>query len=113
MRDNKVIKMDKNKYALKTGKAGEQQLDGLDAAFGDKTREFLQQLSISTRLHIADIGCGIGNVAIWIANEVKQNGGMVYAIDESEEQLSLAKEKAKKENVDNIQFIKTSAYDLT
>lgn len=50
---------------------------------------------------ILDIGCGEGTITIPIAKKVKS----VTGIDSSENMLKILKEKAKKENMDNIDTI--------
>ena len=50
---------------------------------------------------LCDLYCGIGTIGIFASNKVKQ----VYGIEIVEEAVEAAKENAKKNNVDNIEFI--------
>ena len=50
---------------------------------------------------LCDLYCGIGTIGIFASNEVKK----VYGIEIVEEAVEAAKENAKMNNVDNIEFI--------
>lgn len=106
-------KKQKDQYTLITGEKGQQQLDALDRTFGKESRKFLMQLAISKHKVIADIGCGVGNLSIWMAKQVSNQGGKVLAVDEAEGQLRVAKARAAQLGVTNIEFIQASAYDLS
>ena len=59
--------------------------------------------NISTKKNIIDIGTGSGCIAISLAKELKRN--IVYALDNGDAILELAKQNAKKNNV-QINFLK-------
>ncbi|GKX29708.1 hypothetical protein SH1V18_21880 [Vallitalea longa] len=58
--------------------------------------------------NILEIACGTGIVSFGIADAVKK----VTAIDISKEMIDVAKEKAKKMNVENIEFQVADGYNL-
>jgi SAM-dependent methyltransferase len=61
-------------------------------------------------MRVADIGCGIGTVACWMAGQVGQ-AGHVVGVDASAAQLAVAREHANLAGLDNMTFIEGSAYD--
>lgn len=99
-------------YRLKTGKSGEAQLDLLDKMFGSESRKFLLEVGVQKGMQIADIGCGIGNLSFWLAEQTGPQGH-VYAIDNNVAQLEVAKERAKQRGIENISFHHLDVYDLT
>jgi len=100
------------KYRLKTGKSGEEQLDNLDKMFGMASREFLYQIGLQKGMQIADVGCGVGNLSLWLAEQVGSEGH-VFAIDNSQEQLNIAKDRAMQRGVKNISFHLADVHDLS
>lgn len=63
----------------------------------DEIRSYIKNFS---NLEILDVGAGTGAFSIPIANE----GGKVYAVDSSFNMLETFKERAKKENLNNIHY---------
>jgi ubiquinone/menaquinone biosynthesis C-methylase UbiE len=99
-------------YRMKTGKEGEIQLDGLDNAFGKETRRFLRSLDIKPGMHIADVGCGSGNISFFLS-ELVGPSGQITAIDQSEKQLALLQERAAERGITNIHCEQASVLDLS
>ena len=54
-----------------------------------------------------DVGCGVGNISLLVANRFKK----IYALDFSKEMLKSLKNEAKKRDIDNIQTINLSWED--
>jgi len=96
-------------YILATGDAAAVRLRLLDEIFGPGTREFLTAIGLRPGWRVADIGCGIGLVALWIAEQVGQKG-QVFAVDVSAEQLRVAESNAAAAGLKNISFHQASAY---
>ena len=96
-------------YILATGDAAAVRLRLLDEIFGPGTREFLTAIGLRPGWRVADIGCGIGLVALWIAEQVGGNG-CVSAVDASSEQLRVAERNAAAAGLRNISFHQASAY---
>jgi ubiquinone/menaquinone biosynthesis C-methylase UbiE len=99
-------------YMLATGDAAVVRLRLLDEIFGPGTREFLRTVGLRRGWRVADIGCGIGLVALWIAEQVGGNG-WVSAVDVSSEQLRVAKRNAAMWGLKNISFHEASAYETS
>ncbi len=103
---------DQHKYRLKTGKAAEQQLDNLDKLFGKESRKFLSGVGLKEGGQVADVGCGIGNLSCWLAEQIGSRGH-VYAIDNSIKQLEIAKQRANQRGIKNISFHEMDVHDLS
>ena len=97
-------------YMLATGDAAIARLRLLDEIFGPSTRESLMAIGLHAGWRVADIGCGIGLVTLWIAEQVGRNG-WVSAVDVSFEQLRVAKSNAEVVGLKNISFHQASAYE--
>lgn len=63
--------------------------------------KFIRELSLSTGDKVLDMGCGTGNLSIFIADVVGPDGEVV-GIDPDTERIKIAKEKYKE--VSNLQF---------
>ena len=99
-------------YILATGDAAIFRLRLLDEIFGPATREFLTTIGLRRDWRVADIGCGIGLVALWIAEQVGKNG-WVSAVDVSPEQLRVAERNAAVAGLRNISFHQASVYETS
>jgi len=97
-------------YMLATGDAAVVRLRLLDEIFGPGTREFLTTIGIRPGWRVTDIGCGVGLVALWIAEQVGENG-WVFAVDVSAGQLRVAEHNAATAGLKNISFHQASAYE--
>lgn len=115
MKQNRLktsLKYSKDNYILKVGPAGSHRLSIFNGAHNLSSQSFLRKVGIKSGMKILDIGCGNGQMSIWFAKQVGRHG-KVYAVDASSEQLSVAKLRAKIKNINNIEFIQSSVYDLT
>ena len=101
----------REEYMLATGKAAIGRLRLLDEIFGPATREFLMTIGLRRGWRVADIGCGIGLVTLWIAEQVGRSG-WASAVDVSFEQLRLAKSNAAAVGLKNMSFHQASAYEI-
>lgn len=98
-------------YVLSVGKKFEDRLLRLNAFSNPYTYTFLQRVGLKKGDHVIDVGCGIGELTCWLAEQVGPEG-TVTAIDISAEQLELAKRRAKEKTLSNIKFYEISIYDL-
>src|SRR5262245_14738792 len=112
--DDKQVKSLKSssgeEYMLATGDAAVVRLRLLDEIFGPATREFLATIGLRRGWRVADIGCGVGLVALWIAEQVGPDG-WVSAVGVSSEQLRVAESSAAAAGRKNISFHQASAYE--
>lgn len=98
-------------YMLATGGAAIERLQLLDCIFGSTTRELLLEVGLDGASRVADIGCGTGLVATWVAERLARRGGSVTAIDVSTEQLTVGRAICGRLGLKNIDFRKGSAYN--
>lgn len=101
-----------NLYNLKVGIEGEEQLNNLERAYGKSSRLFLNNIGIQAGMKVIDVGCGVGHMSCWLAQQVG-SAGHIYAIDNSQKQLDIATKKAKSKNLSNISFHLANASDLS
>lgn len=93
-----------NTYTLATGLAGSERLVLQDKILSPKSYEHLDKAGIKEGMVVFEIGCGNGMMTSYIANKVGSKG-LVYAIDISQAQLALAKERIKTEGFNNVTFV--------
>jgi ubiquinone/menaquinone biosynthesis C-methylase UbiE len=74
----------------------------------NRAKEIIKHLELQPGMKVLDLGCGPGRLTIPIAKYVG-NHGEVVALDLQPGMLKRAEEKAKKENLTNIQFIQAAA----
>ena len=72
-------------------------------------KQFIKKLKIQNKTTILDVACGTGDVGFQILKKYDIN---LINIDISKNMLLIAKEKAKKKNITNIQFIHGDAEKL-
>ena len=97
-------------YVLATGTAAIERLQLLDEIFGPASRRLLMNLGVSTVSRVAELGCGTGLMAMWIARQAGPEAS-VFALDSSEGQLSTACENARAFGLKNVSFQLASAYN--
>jgi len=101
-------------YALATGKSASARLNLINKIYGKASRSFLTStLKNKNKLRILSVGCGNGNMELWLAKKLKKHNGIVVAIDKSEEQLHLARQKAEWQKIFNAFFLKGDGMDFS
>ena len=98
------------RYVLATGPEGEARLAVVNEVHGPDTRAFLLRAGLKPGMRVADIGCGIGTVACWMAGHVGEAGAVV-GVDVSAEQVATARRRAEAAEVGNVTFTVAGAYD--
>jgi SAM-dependent methyltransferase len=96
-------------YVLATGGRAIERLQLLDRIFGLTTRELLLEIGVEGANRVADIGCGTGLVATWVAERLRRRGS-VTAINVSAEQLAVGRSICGQLELKNIDFREGSAY---
>lgn len=99
-------------YVLSVGAKFEERLLRLNAFSNPYTFQFLLSNGLKKGDVVIDVGCGIGELTCWLAEQVGSQG-RVIAIDISSEQLDLAKRRSIDRKLSNIEFFEISIYDLT
>ncbi|HLB56325.1 MAG TPA: class I SAM-dependent methyltransferase [Coxiellaceae bacterium] len=99
-------------YLLEVGKADQQRLEILHKIYSPFTVEFLKNAGLKTGMHVAEVGCGEGDMSCLFAQLVG-SAGKVTAADISEVQLKIAEAKAKKLKLTNIEFKQISVNEFS
>jgi len=69
--------------------------------------QFLNLLDLEGISSLLDVGCGVGNLSLKLANTLDE----VYSLDYSSGMLEILNQNAKEQNLDNIKTINKSWYD--
>ena len=102
--------MQNNYYALKVGKGGEPRLKVLNKIYNPLSHKFFKKLYIKKNLNVLDIGCGNGEMTLWIAKNISPDG-FVVGLDSSEAQIAVANEQYLYHGLDNVKFMVGSVLD--
>jgi len=97
-------------YPLAVGEADHKRLALLNQIYNPQTKAFISAAGLSGNLSILEIGCGTGEMAIWLAQHFPD--AKVLATDINTEQLAIARETAQKNNISNIEFRLCNVVDL-
>jgi SAM-dependent methyltransferase len=95
---------------LVTGEAGAARLRLLHDVYGATTEALLAELGLRPGMRAADIGCGTGTVARWMAQRVGPQGA-VAGVDLSAAQLEVAGREAQRLGLSQLRFHHADAYD--
>jgi SAM-dependent methyltransferase/ribosomal protein S18 acetylase RimI-like enzyme len=109
------ILADGTPYSLKVGESGETRLRVLNSMYNRGTLQFLGDNEISLEgKTVLDLGCGIGILSCDFARLVGTHG-KVFAMDQSDAQLTLARQESLDRKIPSsqIEFLHTSALNLT
>jgi SAM-dependent methyltransferase len=96
-------------YILATGSPEVERLRLLHEVYGPGTQAMLQRAGLREGLRVVEIGCGNGNVACWVAEQVGTRGSVV-GIDKSPDQIEQAQNQAQTRALRNIEFKVGDAY---
>src|SRR5215472_11408075 len=96
-------------YILATGGKDVKRLRLLHEVYGPGTEALFRRVGLRDGLRVAEIGCGSGNTACWVAQQVAPSGSVV-AIDVSPDQVEQARQQAQSLNLRNVEFQVADAY---
>jgi len=96
-------------YILATGGKDMERLRLLQEVYGPGSETSLRRAGLRPGIRVLEVGCGSGNMACWVAEQVG-NGGSVLGIDNSREQIELAKRLAQSRGLSNVEFAVADAY---
>ena len=96
-------------YILATGGKDVKRLRLLHEVYGPGTEALFHRVGLRDGLRVVEIGCGSGNTACWVAQQVAPSGSVV-AIDIASDQIEQARQQAHSRNVRNIEFQVADAY---
>jgi len=92
---------------LATGERAARRLHLIDRIFGPATREFLLACGLRPGWRVAEIGCGVGLVSFWMAEQ----GASVVAVDGNQAQIEVAAKYARGQGIANLEFHAADAYN--
>lgn len=101
---------DREMYEFEVGEEG-LDYDILDKSYNAYTQKLILENGLKKGMKVLDVGSGAGIMTAWLAAQVGGEGSIV-AVDNSEEQLQVAKKRAKNLGLKNISFYVLSAYDV-
>ncbi len=101
--------MASERYVLATGEAGADRLRIVHSVHGPDSEAFLQRAGLKAGLRVADIGCGVGILACWLAEQVGPEGEVI-GVDISAGQVAVAQQTAQAAGLKNIRFVNAGAY---
>jgi SAM-dependent methyltransferase len=90
-------------YILATGGKEVERLRLLQEVYGPNSEALLRRAGLREGLRVVEIGCGSGNVACWLAQQVGASGSVV-GIDNSPDQIDQARAQAKARGINNVDF---------
>lgn len=97
-------------YLCQVDQSGQERLAVINAANTEHIDALILKLNLSAGLALLDIGCGVGDITLRIARQ--HPDVWITAVDISVQQIDIAKARAIKEGLTNINFIVLSAYDI-
>jgi len=103
--------IDEETYALASGSKGAPRLNIQSETLKNDTEQHLKAAGLSEGQTVCDVGCGPGGPLLFLAKTVGKSG-RVYAIDISEEQLALAKQRVSSEGLENVIFVHGDIRDI-
>jgi ubiquinone/menaquinone biosynthesis C-methylase UbiE len=96
-------------YILATGGRDIERLRLLHEVYGPGTEALFGRVGLGGGMRAIEIGCGSGNIACWVAEQVGPDGSVV-GIDNSAEQIKQARRQADARGLTNIEFQVADAY---
>lgn len=97
-----------DRYVLGTGEAAADRLRILHRAYGPGTRRFLGLAGLKPGMRVADVGCGVGQVTVDLAEQVGPKGHVI-GVDVSRAQLAQADRLAHQLQLTNVSWVEASA----
>ncbi|MBX9580072.1 MAG: methyltransferase domain-containing protein [Gemmataceae bacterium] len=96
-------------YILATGGKDLRRLQLLHRVYGPGTEALFRRVGLRDGLRVVEVGCGSGNTACWVAEQVGPRGSVV-GIDVSADQVEQARRQAADRNLKNVEFHVADAY---
>lgn len=98
-------------YAIGHDDAELDRLASQSRFLGDLTEQLLRQAGLKPGMRVLDVGCGAGDVTFLAARLVGPDG-FVTGIDQSEEAVGRAQQRARAAGLSNVGFVVGDAADL-
>jgi ubiquinone/menaquinone biosynthesis C-methylase UbiE len=82
-----------------------------DEIYQPATAERFATIPVSADMSVLEVGCGIGDTACYLAQQVVPNGHVV-AFDQSRELVELGGQRAAERGIDNLEFVCAKAQEF-
>ncbi len=99
-------------YHRSVGETNKTHRQAINEFVNPSTQQFILASGIKQGDTVLDLGCGIGIMTAWLAEQVGPEGKVV-AVDNCDQQLMIAEQVAKDKNLTNIEFTNISAADIS
>ncbi len=96
-------------YILATGGKDVERLRLLNDVYGPGTKAAFARVGLQSGMRVLEVGCGSGNMACWLAEQVGPTGSVV-GIDNSPGQIEQARTQARSRGLANTEFQVADAY---
>ncbi|MGV3724175.1 MAG: SAM-dependent methyltransferase, partial [Actinomycetota bacterium] len=93
-----------DRYVLRRGDEGAHRLRVVNGVHGPDSERFLLAAGLRPGMRVADIGCGVGAMTAWVAQQVGP-GGEVVGVDISAEQVWKAQERVDAQGLRNVRIV--------
>ncbi|OGV28479.1 MAG: hypothetical protein A3E88_05065 [Legionellales bacterium RIFCSPHIGHO2_12_FULL_35_11] len=100
-----------NQYSLPVGKSDLERMTMLGSIYNPFCYNFLLKSGLKPGLKVADIGCGPGNVTLWLSEQVGSTGKII-GVDHSGEQLELLNKIILEKEIHNVSTYKIDIYNI-
>jgi 2-polyprenyl-3-methyl-5-hydroxy-6-metoxy-1,4-benzoquinol methylase len=96
-------------YILATGGKDMERLRLLQNVYGPGSEASLKRAGLAAGQRVLEVGCGSGNMACWVAEQVGGTGSVI-GIDNSAWQIDQARKQAAARGLENVEFQVADAY---
>ena len=98
-----------NDYVISGGRSGFERLRVLSRVWGDTTKSLLRSVGVGTGMRCLDVGCGAGDVSLFLASLVGPSGAVVGS-DSDGVQLDLVRAECQRLGVAAHRALKLGGY---
>lgn len=100
------------RYIIRGGVEGKKRLEVLARVMWPTTSRVLREAGVAPGMTCLDLGCGGGDVTLQLAASTGPQG-RVIGVDMDETKLDLARQTAKRDGLENVQFRRLNVEDWT
>ena len=100
-----------NEYVIAGGRPGFERLRVLSRVWGESTESLLRLVRVGPGMRCLDVGCGAGDVSLFLAALVGASGTVV-GLDPDEIQLDLVRQECRRLAVANVELVNGDVIEL-
>ena len=94
-----------NEYVISGGQSGFERLRVLSRVWGDTTESLLRSVGVGPGMRCLDVGCGAGDVSLFLASLVGPSGAVVGS-DYDDVQLDMVRAECHRLGVTNVELVR-------